>query len=97
MARPKRVQAVSVRPSGEELELWRWWAARRKLSLSDLIRRTMAEALEVEASVGRADREVVARIARLARLSPTEIEQLRERGGDVGDWNELDEPGDGQA
>jgi hypothetical protein len=59
-------------------------------SLSDLIRRTMAEALELEAAVGRADREAAARVARLSRLSPLEIEQLRDRGGDVGDWLELD-------
>jgi hypothetical protein len=94
--RPKRVQPVSTRPSAEELAEWRAWAQRRNLSLSDLIRRTMAEVLEVEAAAGRADRAVVARVAKLSRLTPVEIEELRRRGGDVGDWPELDpEPDEG--
>src|SRR5437016_2097581 len=60
-----RPKPVSVRPSTEEDAAWRAWAARRSLSLSDLIRRTMAEALELEAACGRADRDVVRRVARL--------------------------------
>jgi hypothetical protein len=91
--RPKRVQPVSTRPTAEELREWRAWASRRKLSLSDLIRRTMAEALEVEAAAGRADSQAVARVARLARLTPAEVRALRDRGGDWGDWKELDDEG----
>jgi hypothetical protein len=89
--RPKRVLPVSTRPGLEELEAWREWAVRDGLSLSDLIRRTMAEGLQLEAAVGRADRAVARRVARLSRLSPVEIERLRERGGDWTNWPELDD------
>jgi hypothetical protein len=91
--RPKRVQPVSTRPTAEELCEWRAWASRRKLSLSDLIRRTMAEALEVEAAAGRADSRAIARVARLARLTPAEVRALRDRGGDWDTWPELDDEG----
>jgi hypothetical protein len=90
-----RPQPVSVRPSAEELDLWRWWAAERKLSLSDLIRRTMAEGLELEAAGRRADQAAVRRVARLSRLTPVEIDRLRERGGDWVNWPELAERDEG--
>jgi hypothetical protein len=88
--KPSLVRPVSVRPTAEEFIAWQAWAQRRMLSLSDLIRRTMAEALELEAAVDRADREAVARAVRLARLNPSEIRELqRRRPGDWPSWPEV--------
>jgi hypothetical protein len=88
---------VSVRPTEQELERWRRCAVydAPKLSFSAWLRRTLNEGCDVIEANRRADAATAGRVQKLSRLTPPEIEALRERGGDVGDWPELDSDDEG--
>ncbi|MFL5934977.1 MAG: plasmid mobilization protein [Gaiellaceae bacterium] len=87
-----RSEVIFLRVAPDEKAVIEQAAGRAKLDVSSYVRRCVAEAIDLERAVERADQEAGRRAERLGRLSPTRIEELRRRGGDWSTWPELDEP-----
>jgi hypothetical protein len=76
-----------IRLSAEERAAWEVAAGAAGLTVSAYVRRCVSEAIALERAVARADQEADRRAARLARLTPPEIDELRRRyPGDWGAW-----------
>jgi hypothetical protein len=89
----ERSENFRLRVGREELAGWKAAASRSNITVSAWVRRCCREALEMEAACARRDLEAEARVRRLGQLTPPEVDALRRRGGDWGDWKELDDEG----
>ena len=88
---PARSGRLNMRLADDKLEGWREFAEADGRSLTDFVERCVDDVIAVLVVNRRHDQSADRRARRLGELSPTRIEELRERGGDWTDWPELDE------
>lgn len=88
---PARSGRLNMRLADDKLERWREFAEADGRSLTDFVERCVDDVIAVLVVNRRHDQSADRRARRLGELSPTRIEELRERGGDWTDWPELDE------
>ena len=79
---PARSGRLNMRLADDKLERWREFAEADGRSLTDFVERCVDDVIAVLVVNRRHDQSADRRARRLGELSPTRIEELRERGGD---------------
>jgi uncharacterized protein (DUF1778 family) len=86
-----RSARLNLRLTSSKLEIWRKYAEAEGRTLTAFVELAVDGYIDLVKAVRRADDIADRRAKRLGQLSPTRIEELRRRGGDVSNWPELDD------